>query len=557
MHALLCAFALQVPLAGTHPAFERRELQPESFAHEASAIAFRPGGDLVLCDARDGSVWSLSGVLGGERAKVRPLRVAAGLDRPVGVCFVAERLFVLQRDELTELLDLDHDGVADTYRSLCAAWRPSTPDETVRGLVYHESGFDIALGTGARARIALADGLLEPRAGLAGDELPRTTFRPEDGPYAGQSCRASEDGRELVREVFEEIEGERQACVLRWTSGSCCARGPDGALYVGGPEGVARLSFNGRGVLDLLAVHARTNGFELEFTEPIANGYGWDPALWSADPLAIRSANVSADRKHVELELAGLEQGQQVHLRALGPLPSEQGTAAWSTEATYTIRALPKDRPVDVLARPKRALEPGWTTLFDGRDTSHWRGYKLPDMPAQGWSIENGVLENHGGGGDLVSREEYADFELTLEWKISAGGNSGILFHASEDHEHVWESAPEMQILDDARNEDGKSPKTSAGSNYALHAPPPGTTRPVGCWNEVRLCVRGSHVEHWQNGVKLLEYELWSPEWKALVAASKFAKMPGYGLNKAGRIALQDHGDPVSFRDIRIRPLVR
>jgi hypothetical protein len=114
-----------------------------------------------------------------------------------------------------------------------------------------------------------------------------------------------------------------------------------------------------------------------------------------------------------------------------------------------------------------------------------------------------------------------------------------------------------MQILDDAHHPDGRNPKTSAGSNYALIAPPPDVTRPVGCWNEVRLLVRGSHVEHWMNGVKLLEYELWSPEWRALVAGSKFAKMPGYGLNKTGRLALQDHGDPVSFRDIRIRPLVR
>jgi hypothetical protein len=464
-----------------------------------SAIAFSPRNDLFRCDS-DGSVWN---VTGGKR-------IAAGLDRPAGLVFVGERLFVLQRQELTELIDLDKDGVSDTYSCLCAAWKVSNdPQEAAHGLAFADGWLTTTLGSGERIRIAIADGHQEA-APAAGAELP-LAIPAGFGPYSGRTPEAAGSARL-------------------------------------GFEGLVEFARTGKAVFDLVDVHARSNGFELEFSEPLAEGFGWDPALWSADPLEVLGASVSPDRKHVELEIAGLANGQQVRLRSLGPVPSEKGIAAWDREATYSIRELPKD---------KREIENGWKVLFDGKSTSEWRGYKQKEMPAKGWSVENGILENHGGGGDLVSREEYADFELALEWKIPEGSNSGIFFRASEDHDYVWESAPEMQILDDAHHPDGRNPKTSAGSNYALIAPPPDVTRPVGCWNEVRLLVRGSHVEHWMNGVKLLEYELWSPEWRALVAGSKFAKMPGYGLNKTGRLALQDHGDPVSFRDIRIRPLVR
>ena len=550
MLALILSLALQQAPPLFNPAFTQREVLPAGFAQRADALAFRPGGDLLLCDSADGSIWGLSGVVSGDRAQVHAKRVAAGLDRPSALILVGERLFVLQRQELTELIDLDRDGVADTYSCLCAAWSVGRDaQESAHGLGYADGWFTTTLADGRRIRIALADGHLEDAARGSAD-FARVAIPKAGGPYAGQFC-ATDDG--LMRERYEEVEGLRQSCLLRFASEAAIAAGPDGALYVGRATSVCRLEYAGAGVLDLLAVRARTNGFELEFSEPLAPGCGWDPALWSAEatkPLSVRSASVSADRKHVELEIAGLAEGQLVHLQALGPLPSEQGARAWNSEAWYDLARLPKEQPVVPRAQPRLEPEPDWKPLS-------WRGYKQADMPARGWVVEDGALVCKGGGGDLVSREEYADFELRLEWKISPGGNSGILFHASEDHDNVWESAPEMQILDDARHPDGKNPKTSAGSNYALLAPPPGTTRPVGCWNEVRLIVRGSHVEHWQNGVKLLEYELWSPEWKALVAASKFAKMPGYGLNKTGHLALQDHGDTVAFRDIRIRPLVR
>jgi hypothetical protein len=208
-------------------------------------------------------------------------------------------------------------------------------------------------------------------------------------------------------------------------------------------------------------------------------------------------------------------------------------------------------RQANTLTAEEKAA--GWRLLFDGTTLSGWRGYRSP-APA-GWSAADGALARTGPGGDLMTTDEFGDFELQLEWKVGPAGNSGIIYRVATGPERTYETGPEMQVLDNAKHADGKNPITSAGSNYALHAPVRDVTRPVGEWNAVRLVVRGAHVEHWLNGVKLLEYELWSPDWDARVKASKFATMPGYGRAKRGHIALQDHNDPVWYRNIRIRPL--
>jgi cytochrome c len=126
----------------------------------------------------------------------------------------------------------------------------------------------------------------------------------------------------------------------------------------------------------------------------------------------------------------------------------------------------------------------------------------------------------------------------------------------SEDHDYPWETGPEMQILDNTKHDDGRNPMTSAGSCYALYAPKWDLTRAVGLWNRVGILVQGIHTEYWLNGDKVVEYELGSPEWRRLVAESKFAAMPDFSKSAKGHIALQDHGDRVSFRNIKIRPIV-
>lgn len=195
-----------------------------------------------------------------------------------------------------------------------------------------------------------------------------------------------------------------------------------------------------------------------------------------------------------------------------------------------------------------------WRSLFDGTNTAAWRGYKKDSLPA-GWQIVDGALTRVASGGDIVTREQFASFELELEWMVQPGGNSGIMYHVVEDSSETYFSGPEMQVLDDAGHRDGQSRLTSAGAAYGLYPAPAGVVKPAGQWNQVRLVVNGPHVEHWLNGVKLCEYELWSADWNARVAASKFKAWPGFGEARTGHIALQDHGDRVAYRNIRIKVL--
>jgi hypothetical protein len=209
-------------------------------------------------------------------------------------------------------------------------------------------------------------------------------------------------------------------------------------------------------------------------------------------------------------------------------------------------------REPNTLTEGERAS--GWRLLFDGRTTAGWRGYMRTGMP-DGWRVVDGALTRVGPAGDIITMEQFRNFELALEWSVAPGGNSGIFYRAIEGPAAIYVSAPEMQVLDDAAHRDGLSRLTAAGSNYGLHGVPEGIVRPAGEWNAVRIVVDGNHVEHWLNGVKVVEYELHSPEWKELVANSKFAQWPEYGQAAEGHIGLQDHGDRVAFRSIRIRVL--
>ena len=210
-----------------------------------------------------------------------------------------------------------------------------------------------------------------------------------------------------------------------------------------------------------------------------------------------------------------------------------------------------REAPVNQLTAEEEAA--GWKLLFDGT-LNAWRGYRRDDAPG-GWSVVGGSLAFTPGvdGGTLITRDQFGDFGLALDWKVAEGGNSGVFYRATEAERAPYWTGPELQVLDNAGNPDGSTPETSAGANYALHAPVGDVTRPVGEWNQVRIVVRGAHVEHWMNGVRIVQYELWADEWRAAVAATKFADWPGYGMAEVGHIGLQDHGDPVWYRNIRIR----
>jgi len=195
--------------------------------------------------------------------------------------------------------------------------------------------------------------------------------------------------------------------------------------------------------------------------------------------------------------------------------------------------------------------EPRSEPFFDGKTTAGWRAYKGERCP-DGWQVVDGALTRVGEAGDIVSVEEYQDFVFEFEWRVAPGGNSGVMFHVSEDHDAPWETGPEYQILDDERHKDGLDPRTSAGSNYAMHPPSARVAHPAGEWNQGKIVVRGAHVEHWLNGVKVVDYELWTPDWEKRVSECKWKDRPDYGRRKSGHIALQDHGDEVAFRNLRI-----
>jgi hypothetical protein len=194
-----------------------------------------------------------------------------------------------------------------------------------------------------------------------------------------------------------------------------------------------------------------------------------------------------------------------------------------------------------------------WRTLFDGKSTEQWRGYQGTPVPS-GWRVAGGALVKDTPVADIVSKDEFGDFELELEWKIGEAGNSGVFYRGTEEYEHIYWSAPEYQLLDDIKASDNKTRLTCAGAAYAVYPSPAGHLKPVGDWNKTRILARGAHVEHWLNDVKVVEYELGSADWEARVKASKFSAWPNYGRARRGHIALQgDHTGTLGFRNIRIR----
>ena len=200
---------------------------------------------------------------------------------------------------------------------------------------------------------------------------------------------------------------------------------------------------------------------------------------------------------------------------------------------------------------------PQWTVLFNGQTPTELRGYKQPAFPADRWIIEGDALKTVPGQAvDLVTVQQYVNFELELEWKVAPGGNSGVMYRVAETDGPPWSTGPEYQLLDDSRHPDGKNPLTSAGALYGHLAPSAKKVlQPVGSWNTSRVVFKDNHVEHWMNGVKVVDYTWGSPEIAALTAKSKFATMPGFMKGKTGHVCFQHHGEEAWFRNIRIRRL--
>lgn len=209
----------------------------------------------------------------------------------------------------------------------------------------------------------------------------------------------------------------------------------------------------------------------------------------------------------------------------------------------------------------EKEKQEGWQLLFDGKNLNGWKNYNAPGISE--WSAEEGCLTASGTGADLngyiITEKQYSNFELAFEWKISAGGNSGVLYHVTESEKYKtpYLTGPEYQLLDDVGFPQKIEKWQETGADYAMHVSDSTVKKlsPVGQWNTSRIIFDNGHVEHWLNGAKIVEFEAWTPEWFALKNSGKWNMAPEYGLSETGHICLQDHGSKAWFRNMKIKEL--
>lgn len=676
-------------LTGVHPAFTLAQARPSSFEPKVGGMDFMSDSSLIICTWDSvGPVYKLEGVTRNNPENIKVTRIASGLAEPLGVKVVNDTIYVLQKQELTRLIDTDYDGIIDEYQTVCDGWDVSANfHEFAFGLAYKDGYFYATLATaiepGGASGVAqikdrgkvikvskkdgsiefIASGLRTPNgigigvdgelfvADNQGDWLPSSkivhvkegawygsrsvdfegtankqealpvVWLPQDeignspsqpaylnvGPYKGQQLHGEVTHGGLKRVFVEKVNGEYQGAVFRFTQGleggvNRVVWGPDGSLYVGmignpgnwataGQKwyGLQRLTYNNKPVFEMLAVRAKSNGVEIEFTEPIGERYGnsvedYDIKQWYYKPtkdyggpklgledLKVKSVNISDDRRKVFLELQGLQPKHVVYVHLSGVFMTNQNASLWSTEAWYTLNNIPANEPgfkapakeiaLNTLTEAEKTA--GWVSLFDGKTITNWHTFKAPGKVGRAWKVKDGSIHldasnkkdwQTGDGGDIVSDKEYENYELNLEWKITNCGNSGIIFNSieSDKFDYMWQTGPEMQVLDDTCHPDGVYAEHRSGDLYDLKSRSFVASNPAMQWNYVRIIANKGKYEFWQNGFKIVEFEIGNADWKKMLNESKFKDMPDFGKTTKGRIGLQDHGDNVWFRNIRI-----
>lgn len=682
----------RISLTSVHPAFTLTQARPSSFEPKVGGMDFMSDSSLIVCTWDSiGPVYRLEGVTRNNPENIKVTRIATGLAEPLGIKVVNDTIYVLQKQELTRLIDTDKDGIMDDYQTVCDAWDVSANfHEFAFGLAYKDGYFYATLATaiepggasgidqikdrGKVIKISkstgsiefIASGLRTPNgigigvdgelfvADNQGDWLPSSkilhvkegawygsrsvdfegttnlketlpvVWLPQDeignspsqpaylnaGPYQGQQIHGEVTHGGLKRVFVEKVNGEYQGAVFRFTQGleggvNRVVWGPDGSLYIGmignpgnwataGQKwyGLQRLTYNNTSVFEMLAVRAKSNGMEIEFTEPLGERYGnsaadYDIQQWYYKPtkeyggpklglqsLKVKSVNISADRKKVFLELDGLKPNHVVYVHLSGVFMSDKNSQIWSTEAWYTLNNIPvnqpgfkapaKEIPLNTLTEAEIAA--GWVSLFEGKTISEWHTFKSPGKVGRAWKVKDGSIHldasnkkdwQTGDGGDIVSNKEYENYELNLEWKIAPCGNSGIIFNSieSDKHDYMWQTGPEMQVLDDTCHPDAMYATHRAGDLYDLKSRSFVAANPAMQWNYVRIISNRGKMEFWLNGFKIVEFEVGSEDWQKRVSESKFKDMADFGKTTKGRIGLQDHGDNVWFRNIRIREI--
>ena len=677
---------------GVHPSFDLSQVRPETFTPRVGGMDFMSDGRMVVStwDAA-GSVYMLDNLNAADPNDIKVTKIAEGLAEPLGLTVVDDEIYVMQKQELTKLVDNNGDELIDEYHTISDDWQVSANfHEFGFGMAYKDDHFYAALATaiepgGASTNPQISDrgkcikvnketgavefvasGFRTPNGvgiGYGGDiyiadnqgdwlpsskivrvqdgafygnrsvnpeavknlkDTPPVVWLPQDeignspstplainvGPYKNQMIHGEVTHGGVKRVFVEEVDGVTQGALFRFTQGveagvNRLVWGPDGALYIGGIGstgnwgqtgklwyGLQRLAYNNKPAFEMLAVRAKSNGMEIEFTEPLREGDGWDPTdymvkQWYYQPtieyggpkmderaLKVKSATVSDDRKKVFLEFDGLKDGYVVYIKLLNHFVSAGSRSLWSTETWYTMNNVPnanvkgiaKKSPYQNLPNTLTAKEKadGWKLLFDGKTTAGWHNYGKKTVGSS-WKIQDNALtlatdkKPDGGwqvadGGDLISDEQYENFELNLEWKIANCGNSGIMFSGieTEEYDYIWQTGPEMQILDNTCHPDTKFVTHRAGDLYDMIETKHVTVKPAGEWNKVRIIKVNGEVEFWLNGYKVVEFTMYNDQWKEMISKSKFNGWKGFGEAAKGHLALQDHGDRIWFRNIKI-----
>lgn len=683
----------QSALVSVHPSYDLSQARPLDFLPKVGGMDFMSDGRLAVSTwDPSGSVYLLDGVQSGDPSKITVKKIASGLAEPLGLKVIHDTIYIMQKQELTRLVDTNADEIIDEYQCVNNNWPTSANfHEFAFGLAEKEGDlyatlaiaiqpggasalnqmpsrghavrFDLpsgdlhfianglrtpnGIGVGIDNEIFVADNqgdwlpsskilhvsqgdffgsravdfegtatkaMKPPVVWLPQDEIgnsPSTPLAIKDGPYKGQMIHGEVTHGGVKRVFVEKINGAYQGVVFRFIQGleagiNRMVWGPDGALYVGGIgnpgnwqqtdklwHGLQRLKYNGKPTFEMLAVRAKSDGVEIEFTQPLRDGDGWDVNDWEVRQwkyvptkdyggpkidnvaLKVNGAYVSTDRKKVSLKLEGMKAGHVVYIHMKDKYVSDEGLPLWSTEAWYTMNHIPENNPVTISTVPDlsdNALSAGesgsgWKLLFDGKTTKGWHTFNKKTIGSS-WIVDNGSLmldarknpEGHWqaqDGGDIVTDDEFENFELNLEWKIAPCGNSGIVYNVVESpkYEYMWQTGPEMQVLDNVCHPDSRFNSHRAGDLYDLIESAYVTVKPAGEWNKVRIIKNNGHVEHWLNGVKVVEYEMYTDKWIEMINNSKFRDMPDFGRAKKGKIALQDHGDRVWFKNIKIKQL--
>jgi len=231
-------------------------------------------------------------------------------------------------------------------------------------------------------------------------------------------------------------------------------------------------------------------------------------------------------------------------------------TVLFFTTAIVIMSFMTDNQQQDNTLSEKEKKE-GWVLLFDGTTMNGWRSYK--NKESEGWDVKNGELYCKGEGvtkrADLITNNKFENYELQVDWKISPKKNSGIVYMVTEENAASYESGPEYQLIDDAGYPAKLQDKQLSGANYDMHAPSAKTVKPADEYNHTKIVINKGHVEHWLNGTKVVDYQLWTPEWEQIKAKSKWKDVKTYGMSKSGHIALQDHGGGIAFKNIKLKPL--